>query len=184
MTIGERIKKLRRFLDLTQQEFADRLGVSRGNIGAYETDRSNVGPAAFSLICRTFNVSEAWLRDGEGGEDPVFVKRDRLDELETFVADLETQDPDFRHRLLTILAKFRPEQWELLEEMVQELSSQIQRNPITPPETEDTRDWRDKHPSEWTDRDEEIAVEEFRQQWREEKNRGRELEPAGDETAG
>lgn len=66
MTVGKRIRQLRRALDLTQQAFADRLGVSRGNIGSYETDKSNIGPAAFSLICREFNVSEVWLRTGKG----------------------------------------------------------------------------------------------------------------------
>ena len=33
--MNERLKKLRKELDMTQQEFADRIGISRGNIGAY-----------------------------------------------------------------------------------------------------------------------------------------------------
>lgn len=179
MTIGERIKKMRRSLDLTQQEFSDRLGIKRSTVATYEVGKSDPSDAAISLICRTFNVSESWLRDGEGGEAPVFVKRERLDDLEAFVADLETQDPDFRHRLLTVLAKLRPEQWALLEEMVQDLAAE------TPPTASvDTRDWRDKHPSEWTDQDEETAVAEFRQQFRDEKNRRQNGGPDGAVSAG
>ena len=62
----ERIKKLRKVLDLTQQEFADRLGISRGNIATYETREGSPGSSVISLICREFNVSETWLRTGEG----------------------------------------------------------------------------------------------------------------------
>ena len=62
-----RIKSLRKELDLTQQEFADKIGISRGNIGAYEVGKNVPSDAVISLICREFNVREEWLRTGEGG---------------------------------------------------------------------------------------------------------------------
>lgn len=61
-----RIKNLRKELDLTQQEFADKIGISRGNIGAYEVGKNIPSDAVISLICREFNVREEWLRTGEG----------------------------------------------------------------------------------------------------------------------
>lgn len=64
MSVGSRIKELRNSLDLTQQKFADRLGIQRGIIGKYEVDVSAPSDAVISLICRVFNVREAWLRDG------------------------------------------------------------------------------------------------------------------------
>lgn len=63
---NQRIRKLRRELDLTQQEFAERIGVSRANIGKYETGISEPSAAVLSLICREFDVREEWLRNGEG----------------------------------------------------------------------------------------------------------------------
>lgn len=62
----ERIKKLRKALDLTQQEFADRIQISRGALATYEIGRNEPIDAVISLICREFNVSETWLRTGEG----------------------------------------------------------------------------------------------------------------------
>lgn len=62
----DRIKSLRKTLGLTQQEFADRLGISRGNIATYETRKGNPGSSVIGLICREFNVNEEWLRTGEG----------------------------------------------------------------------------------------------------------------------
>lgn len=62
----ERLKKLREVLNLSQQEFANRIGVKRGAIANYEVGRNTPVDAVFSLICREFNVREEWLRTGEG----------------------------------------------------------------------------------------------------------------------
>lgn len=62
----ERLKLLRKQLRLTQQEFADKLGISRGNIAAYEVAKNAPSDAVILLICRYFNVNEEWLRNGVG----------------------------------------------------------------------------------------------------------------------
>ena len=64
--MNERMKKLRKALGLTQQEFADKIGIVRGNIATYETGKSKPGDAVVSLICREFNVNDEWLRTGNG----------------------------------------------------------------------------------------------------------------------
>lgn len=64
--IGERIKKIRKDKDLTQQEFAEKIGVKRNTVATYEMGRSMPSDSALSLICKTFNVNEEWLRDGTG----------------------------------------------------------------------------------------------------------------------
>lgn len=62
----ERIKKLRKTLDLTQQEFASRIGIKRNTIANYETGRNEPVDTVISLICREFSVNQEWLRTGEG----------------------------------------------------------------------------------------------------------------------
>lgn len=66
MNIGERIKKLRKLLDLTQQKFGERIGIKGNTVAQYELERSNPVDSVVSLICREFNVREEWLRTGEG----------------------------------------------------------------------------------------------------------------------
>lgn len=66
MSLGERIKELRKALKITQQDFAEKMGVKRNTIAIYETGRSAPSNAAVSLICREFRVNEEWLREGEG----------------------------------------------------------------------------------------------------------------------
>lgn len=104
---------MRKGLDLTQQEFADKLNIKRNTVATYETGKSNPSDAAVVLICKTFNVSEAWLRTGEG---EMFVERTKDDELAAFMEELLFEESaDFRRRLVTALSRLKPEQWEALE---------------------------------------------------------------------
>lgn len=66
MTIGNRIKRVRRELDLTQTEFASRLGLTQNTVTRYETGDRNPSTAVLSLIIKAYNVNEEWLRTGNG----------------------------------------------------------------------------------------------------------------------
>lgn len=113
MTIGERIKKLRKALGLTQQEFSDRLKVSRSNIATYEVGKNNPADAVISLICREFNVSEAWLRTGDG---EMFVELPQNEALAAQIqAFLQGGTDSFRERLVSLLIRLSPDQWDALE---------------------------------------------------------------------
>lgn len=66
LNIGERIKKLRKSLDLTQQKFAERIGIKGNTVAQYELGRNEPIDAVLSLICREFNVNKEWLQTGIG----------------------------------------------------------------------------------------------------------------------
>ena len=66
MIIGGRIKKVRRELELTQTEFASRLGLTQNTVTRYETGDRNPSTAVLSLIVKAYGVNEEWLRTGEG----------------------------------------------------------------------------------------------------------------------
>ena len=118
----ERIKQARKALDLTQQEFADRLGIKRGTIANYELGRNEPIDAVITLICREFAINENWLRTGEG-EMLQPVSRD--EEIAAFMGDvMRGEAPDFRRRLMAVLAKLEPAEWELLEKMAQKLADE------------------------------------------------------------
>ena len=113
MSIGKRIRQLRRSLDLTQKEFAERMGVKQNTIATYETERSVPIDAVISLICREFNVSEAWLRTGEG---EMFAAQSREETLSAAVNTLLSgEPPEWRQRLVVALARFSPSDWDRLE---------------------------------------------------------------------
>lgn len=124
MSVGSRIKELRNSLDLTQQKFADRLGIQRGIIGKYEVDVSAPSDAVISLICREFNVREAWLRDGTG---EMLEVKPRAEELGELVRKLLSDRPEsFRSRLITSLLRFEPDspEWQVLENIYDSIANE------------------------------------------------------------
>lgn len=76
----DRLKKVRKALDLTQQEFADRIGVKRNSYANYEIGRNIPIDAIVLSICREFNVNEDWLRNG-GADEDMFIKLSEDEEL-------------------------------------------------------------------------------------------------------
>lgn len=77
----ERIKKIRKELDLTQQAFADKIGMKQNTIAQYEMGRTKPSDAIVFSICREFNVNEEWLRTGEGEMFVQLPDNPSLDEL-------------------------------------------------------------------------------------------------------
>ena len=117
--MNERIKKLRKHLDLTQQEFADRLSVKRGAIANYEIGRNEPTDAVISLICREFNVNEEWLRDGTG---EMFLQMDDEDILMEWAGRVLGSDSNsFKKRFVKMLTSLTEDEWLLLERKAKEL---------------------------------------------------------------
>lgn len=111
--MNERLKELRKTLNLTQQEFADALKVPRNTIGGYEVAKSNPSDAAVNNICRTFNVNENWLRYGEGD---MFIKLSYSDQIAKFIGEVMTEeDESFKKRLISGLAALDDDGWKVLE---------------------------------------------------------------------
>lgn len=65
MTIGDRIKQLRKELKLTQTEFGEKIGVARITVACYENNSHKVSDYIIKNICRTFNVDYYWLTEGK-----------------------------------------------------------------------------------------------------------------------
>ena len=97
MTFGERLRKVRKVLGLTQQEFADKIGSKRNTVATYEMGRTDPSAAVISLICREFNVSETWLRTGEG---EMFQPLSRDDELSQVFSAIAASDDELIKRII------------------------------------------------------------------------------------
>jgi transcriptional regulator with XRE-family HTH domain len=63
--IGRRVRELRGF-DMTQGDFARRIGVSQSYLSAIEHGRNEVGAEVLLAISRAFGKSLEWLLTGEG----------------------------------------------------------------------------------------------------------------------
>lgn len=121
MTIGERVKALRKELGLTLEKFGAPLGVQRSALSMIENDKSGIGDRTILLICREYGVSEAWLRDGDG---EMFVPVTRNEKIARFAGELmKDETPDFRRQLVEILADLNDEQWDALADFAEKLAN-------------------------------------------------------------
>ena len=63
-SIGRRIRELRGF-DMTQEEFARRIGVAQSHLSALEHGQREPGSSVLLAISREFGKSVDWLLTGE-----------------------------------------------------------------------------------------------------------------------
>ena len=113
--MNERIKQLRKVLNMTQQTFADKIGIKRNTMAQYEIGRNIPIDAVITSICREFNVNEEWLRNGEG---EMFVEIPRDDQIASFIGDiLKSEDDSFKKRFIAMLKALDESDWEVLEKM-------------------------------------------------------------------
>lgn len=123
--MNERLRELRRSMNLTQQEFANRIGITRNTLASYETGKSNPGDAAVSLICSKLNVSEVWLRTGEG---EMFRERSTEDILMEFAKDVSYEgDESFKKRFINAIAQMDDEGWNHFEKWLSAFLEKYQK---------------------------------------------------------
>ncbi len=64
--IGDRIKILRKEFNITQKELAQDLGVTNAHISKIEKGLTTPSEALIKLIAKIYEVSEYWIKTGEG----------------------------------------------------------------------------------------------------------------------
>lgn len=118
----DRIRLLRKELNLTQEQFAEKLGIKRGALANYEIGRNEPIDAVVRLICTTFGVNEIWLREGVG---EMFRPVSRNEKLASFFGDVLADKPEaFRVRLCAALAELDEAEWQIAEKFFKNLAGQ------------------------------------------------------------
>ncbi|URN84988.1 LexA family transcriptional regulator [Acetobacterium wieringae] len=86
----DRLNLLRKTLKLNQNDFGKKLGVTNTAISKLEKGERNFTEQMILSICREFNVSEEWLKNGTG---EMFVKRSpALSQFEQIIEDFDLED--------------------------------------------------------------------------------------------
>lgn len=119
-TINERLRELRKALDLSQANFGKPIGLSRDEIKNLEYGKTTPKDITIPIICEKFHVSEEWLRTGEG---EMFRPMDREEEIADLAATLfKDEESSFRSRLIRALAKLDEDEWKVLEKIALEIT--------------------------------------------------------------
>lgn len=64
--MNTRIKELRNYLKITQNEFSQKIGLKRSSLSDIERGNAPITERTIIAICSQFNVNEEWLRFGSG----------------------------------------------------------------------------------------------------------------------
>jgi len=102
MTQGERIRNIRKKLNLTLEKFGGKLGVGKTAISNIEKGNRNLTEQMALSICREYNVNYDYLMDGEGEMfddlpqtvlDELCVQYD-LDDLDKSLVEMYLEMPE------------------------------------------------------------------------------------------
>lgn len=66
MTQGERVREIRKELNLTLEKFGEKLGVGKTAISKIEKGENSLTDQMLKSICREYNVNYDYLINGEG----------------------------------------------------------------------------------------------------------------------
>lgn len=119
MTVSDRIKEVRKSENLTMEKFGERVKISKVSVSRIENGINNPSDQTIMLICREFNVSEEWLRDGIEPMRPII---DEDVEYGQICANLGISDRRAKQIIMNY-GKFSPEDkelfWNFLNKLVE-----------------------------------------------------------------
>lgn len=120
-TVNSRVKKLREeYLNLTQQEFADAIGLQRNTISVNENEGRNFSNSSLGRISEKFNVNLDWLKTGEG---EVFEKNLNDIQLAYLLGKVVNSDNELLKRTFAKVCKLDDKHLAMFEIMLDTLLS-------------------------------------------------------------
>lgn len=107
----ERIKMVRELNGLSLTRFADVLGLTVSAVSLYESGKREPSNAVLTSISKTFGISYAWLKTGEGPMDDPLPD----DAVIGKVIDSYQNLPERLRMLVDALVEMDPEWWKTLD---------------------------------------------------------------------
>lgn len=101
--LQDRIKLLRKKLELTQEKFGEKIGLKKNSISQIENGVNSLTEQLLLSICREFNVREEWLRNGTG---EIFNPVPEEDEVALYVGELLQPDNPFSELIVEIMRTY------------------------------------------------------------------------------
>lgn len=123
--MNERIKELRKSLGLSQEAFAERLGLKGSAVSHLESGRRNITNQNIVAICREFGVNEEWLRTGSGD---MFEEMSRAEKAAQIVGAALGSGDEFILNTFIALGQLSPNEWELIKKFVDKIKGSDEKS--------------------------------------------------------
>lgn len=118
--LKERIKELRKSLELTQEEFGGRIGITKSSISTMESGRSSPSEQTLRSICRVYGASYLWLTTGEGS---MFEDGGDDAALRVMVDRIMASENNRVKQVFKSLGCFTVEDWKQIDQLLDKLLS-------------------------------------------------------------
>lgn len=113
MTQNERVKEIRKSLNLTLEKFGERIGVGKSTISDLENGRRSLSEHMTKSICREFCVDYIWLTTGDG---EMFVESD--DDIMESIDRIMMGENEFHKNLFKTFARLDEDELIALERII------------------------------------------------------------------
>ena len=113
MTQGERIREVRKALNLTLEKFGGKLGVGKTAISKLDRDENNLTEQMTKAICREFHVDYIWLTTGEGD---MFLDAD--DDFKEQIDQIMASETDARKNLFKFMLTLSEDDVEAMQRLM------------------------------------------------------------------
>lgn len=123
--MNTRIARIRKEANLTQQEFADRLGLTKNFVSLIETGGRKPSDRTISDICRIFDIQEDWLRHGL---EPMRAAKSREEEIADLVGSALTGSSEFKKSVIRMICSRTDEELKALEAALQAVYDGIKKD--------------------------------------------------------
>lgn len=118
--MNDRIKELRKAMNLSQEKFGELLGITKSGVSDIESGRRKVTDQHVIMLVNN-GVNEEWLRTGNGD---MFIPGIKDKQISAMLADvMKSGEDSFRHRLVSALARLDDEGWDNLEKLIDMISN-------------------------------------------------------------
>lgn len=122
--MNERIKMVRKEAGLTLEKFGSKLGISAAACSAIEVGKNSPSEQTILFICREFNVSEHWLRTGEG---EMYNAVDEDEEISNIMTAISANDP-VMVRILKAYWHLSPDERRAFQHFVDNVVEEYKKN--------------------------------------------------------
>ena len=120
----ERIKQIRQMSEMTQLQFAEKIGLSRNYVAMIEIGQREPSDRTIADICREFGVDRVWLETGAG--EP-FRPVDRDEQIAAILGRAIAGNTTARDRLIRAFSQLPDEMFEQAEKILEEIVANLQK---------------------------------------------------------
>ncbi|MEN3130810.1 helix-turn-helix domain-containing protein [Bacillus albus] len=119
MSLGRRIKEIRKDTGLNQTNFAESLKSTLGAFAKYEIDKVIPNDVFINLLCTKYKVNEEWLLTGEGSK---YLEQSKDEEFADLVAEIMINENEDVKEIMMQVAQLEETELKLFLELLKTMN--------------------------------------------------------------